>query len=155
MTDARHEGPIESTIPMLFSGDETTDLGSDSATPVSDDYGPRDNASPRRIRWVQIDLDPPGGAASHFDIAHLEDRRFDVFVGFVFGEDFRVRDAWEVDWGSSTPLLRGQGPSIGCEFGRSRRTIRAGWRRTATRAVAIGSKARLDHDGRRLGIRPT
>ena len=26
------------TVPMLFSADETTDVGSDTATPVSDDY---------------------------------------------------------------------------------------------------------------------
>jgi hypothetical protein len=35
------EGRVEGTVPMLFSADETTDVGSDSATPVSDDYGPR------------------------------------------------------------------------------------------------------------------
>jgi hypothetical protein len=31
------EGRIEGTVPMLFSGGETLDLGSDSGTPVSDD----------------------------------------------------------------------------------------------------------------------
>jgi hypothetical protein len=34
------EGRVDATQPMLFSADETTDVGSDSATPVSDDYGP-------------------------------------------------------------------------------------------------------------------
>jgi arylsulfatase len=42
---------------MLFSPDETTDVGSDSATPVSDDYGPKTSAFTGRVRWVQIDLD--------------------------------------------------------------------------------------------------
>ena len=42
---------------MLFSADETTDVGSDSATPVSDDYGPKTSAFSGRVRWVQIDLD--------------------------------------------------------------------------------------------------
>ena len=42
---------------MVFSGDETTDVGSDSATPVSDDYGPKTSAFSGRVRWVQIDLD--------------------------------------------------------------------------------------------------
>ena len=28
---------------MVFSGDETTDIGVDSATPVSDDHGPKDS----------------------------------------------------------------------------------------------------------------
>ena len=35
------EGRVDATVPMLFSADETTDLGSDSATPVSDDQAPR------------------------------------------------------------------------------------------------------------------
>ena len=42
---------------MIFSGDETTDLGSDAATPVSDDYGPGDSHFTGRVRWVQIDID--------------------------------------------------------------------------------------------------
>ena len=32
-------GRVDATEPMMFSGDETTDVGSDSATPVSDEYG--------------------------------------------------------------------------------------------------------------------
>ena len=35
------EGRIEATVPMIFSGDETTDVGSDLHTPVSDDYAPK------------------------------------------------------------------------------------------------------------------
>ena len=42
---------------VIFSGDETTDVGSDSATPVSDDYGPKDSAFIGRVRWVRIDID--------------------------------------------------------------------------------------------------
>ena len=42
---------------MVFSADETTDVGSDSATPVSDDYGPRDSEFTGRVQWVQIDID--------------------------------------------------------------------------------------------------
>jgi arylsulfatase A-like enzyme len=51
------EGRVAATEPMIFSGDETTDVGSDSATPVSDDYGPKTSAFTGRVRWVQIDLD--------------------------------------------------------------------------------------------------
>jgi len=51
------EGRVDATVPMLFSADETTDVGSDSATPVSDDYGPKTSAFTGRVRWVQIDLD--------------------------------------------------------------------------------------------------
>jgi arylsulfatase len=42
---------------MLFSADETTDVGGDTATPVSDDYGPKDSHFTGRIQWVQIDID--------------------------------------------------------------------------------------------------
>jgi arylsulfatase A-like enzyme len=51
------EGRVEATVPMVFSADETTDVGSDSATPVSDDYGPKTSAFTGRVRWVQIDLE--------------------------------------------------------------------------------------------------
>jgi arylsulfatase A-like enzyme len=51
------EGRVEGTVPMVFSADETTDVGSDSATPVSDDYGPKTSTFNGRVRWVQIDLD--------------------------------------------------------------------------------------------------
>ncbi len=50
---------------MIFSGDETTDVGSDTATPVSDDYGPSDSAFTGRIRWVQIDLGEDAEDADH------------------------------------------------------------------------------------------
>ena len=59
------EGRVERTVPMLFSADETLDLGRDSATPVSDDYGPDDSASPAGSRWVQIDIDEAAEDADH------------------------------------------------------------------------------------------
>jgi arylsulfatase A-like enzyme len=51
------EGRVDATQPMVFSADETTDVGSDTATPVSDDYSPKTSAFSGRVRWVQIDLD--------------------------------------------------------------------------------------------------
>ena len=59
------EGRVEATQPMAFSADETTDVGSDSATPVSDDYGPRDSAFSGRVRWVQIDIDEAAEDVDH------------------------------------------------------------------------------------------
>ena len=50
------EGRVDGTEPMIFSGDETTDVGVDGGTPVSDDYGPKDSAFTGRVRWVEIDL---------------------------------------------------------------------------------------------------
>jgi arylsulfatase A-like enzyme len=60
------EGRVEGTVPMLFSADETTDVGSDSATSVSDDYAPNESAFSGRVRWVQIDID-----AAAEDVDHL------------------------------------------------------------------------------------
>ena len=51
------EGRVEATVPMVFSGDETTDVGSDTGTGVSPDYPTDDNAFTGRIHWVQIDID--------------------------------------------------------------------------------------------------
>ena len=59
------EGRIDNTVPMVFSADETTDVGSDSATPVSDDYGPRDSEFTGRVLWVQIDVDAAAEDTDH------------------------------------------------------------------------------------------
>ena len=59
------EGRVDATVPMLFSADETTDVGSDSATPVSDDYGPRDSAFTGKVVWVQLDLDAAAEDTDH------------------------------------------------------------------------------------------
>ncbi|HEX2361911.1 MAG TPA: sulfatase-like hydrolase/transferase, partial [Jiangellaceae bacterium] len=59
------EGRVDGTQPLIFSGDETTDVGSDSATPVSDDYNPQNSAFTGRIRWVQIDLGEDAEDADH------------------------------------------------------------------------------------------
>ena len=50
---------------MLFSADETTDVGRDSATPVSDDYGPRDSEFTGKVRWVQLDIDEAAEDLDH------------------------------------------------------------------------------------------
>jgi len=57
-------GRVESTVPAVFSADETLDLGRDSATPVSDDHGAA-NAFNGRVRWVQIDLDDAAEDLDH------------------------------------------------------------------------------------------
>ncbi|HJY61560.1 MAG TPA: arylsulfatase, partial [Streptosporangiaceae bacterium] len=51
------EGRVDATEPMIFSADETTDVGTDGGTPVSDDYGPKDSRFTGRISWVQLDID--------------------------------------------------------------------------------------------------
>ena len=37
------EGRVDATVPMVFSADETCDVGSDTGTPVTDDYGAADD----------------------------------------------------------------------------------------------------------------
>ena len=59
------EGRVEQTEAMLFSADETTDVGSDGGTPVSDDYGYTDSAFTGTVRWVQIDLGADAEDADH------------------------------------------------------------------------------------------
>jgi hypothetical protein len=45
----------EASIPMLFSADETLDLGSDTGTSVSDDYDPTTSHFTGTVNWVQLD----------------------------------------------------------------------------------------------------
>ncbi len=59
------EGRVDATVPMIFSGDETTDLGSDSGTPVSDDHGPAETEFTGRVKWVEIDLGEDAEDADH------------------------------------------------------------------------------------------
>jgi arylsulfatase len=51
------EGRVDVTVPMLFSADETCDVGKETGSPVSPDYGPTDNEFSGRVNWVQIDLE--------------------------------------------------------------------------------------------------
>ena len=64
-------GRVDATVPMVFSGDETLDVGSDTGTPVSDDYNSRGQRlhrphpprpdRPRRRRRGQRPPDHPRG----------------------------------------------------------------------------------------------
>jgi arylsulfatase A-like enzyme len=60
------EGRVETTVPMAFSADETFDVGSDTASPVSDDYTPAGSRFNGMIDWVQIDI-----ADAAEDLDHL------------------------------------------------------------------------------------
>ncbi len=59
------EGRVQATVPMLFSADETTDVGSDTATPVSDDYGSRGSEFTGKVSWVQLDVDEAAEDVDH------------------------------------------------------------------------------------------
>ena len=59
------EGRIDATVPMLFSADETTDLGSDSATPVTDDLALDELEFNGRIDWVEISIGDDAADSDH------------------------------------------------------------------------------------------
>jgi arylsulfatase A-like enzyme len=57
------DGRVEATVPMLFSADETTDIGYESGSPVSEEYTIEDSRFTGTVNWVQIDLE--GEDADH------------------------------------------------------------------------------------------
>ena len=59
------QGRVEATIPLVFSADETADIGRDTASPVSDDYRGDSSIFTGRVNWVQIDLGDDAEDADH------------------------------------------------------------------------------------------
>ena len=51
------KGRVEKSQPMGFSADEACDVGGDTGSPASPDYGPTGNRFTGQINWVQIDLE--------------------------------------------------------------------------------------------------
>ncbi|HKJ56166.1 MAG TPA: hypothetical protein VJ978_09290, partial [Nitriliruptoraceae bacterium] len=49
-------GRVDMTQPMVFSAEETTDIGYESGTTVSSDYDTATSRFSGRIHWVQLDL---------------------------------------------------------------------------------------------------
>jgi len=64
------EDRLQATVPMIFSADETTDIGRDTGSAVSDDYAPEESAFTGRVNWVQLDL----GTDSHDHLITPEER---------------------------------------------------------------------------------
>ncbi len=54
--DVVAEGRIEKTQPLVFSADETADVGMDNATPVTKDYKKNDNEFTGKISKVTVEL---------------------------------------------------------------------------------------------------
>jgi arylsulfatase len=63
-------GRVEATQPMVFSADETTDIGYESGTTVSADYDARSSRFTGRIHWVQLDT----GSDDHDHVIDPEER---------------------------------------------------------------------------------
>jgi arylsulfatase len=64
------KGRVEQTEPMAFSADEACDVGSDTGSPTSTDYGPHGNKFTGSIDWVKIDI----GDDSHDHLVTAEDK---------------------------------------------------------------------------------
>jgi len=59
------EGRVDATIPMVFSADETADIGRDTASPVSTDYTGDTSIFTGRVNWVKLDLGEDAEDADH------------------------------------------------------------------------------------------
>jgi len=59
------EGRVEHTQPMVFSADETADVGNETGTSVSEDYDAASSRFTGTIGWVQIDLGEDAADADH------------------------------------------------------------------------------------------
>jgi arylsulfatase A-like enzyme len=68
-------GRVEGTEPMVFSGDETADVGRDTGSAVSDDYRSEASVFNGTVSWVQIDID---AAAEDLDHLITPEERFRV-----------------------------------------------------------------------------
>jgi len=69
------EGRVEGTEPMVFSGDETADVGRDTGSAVSDDYHSEASIFSGTVNWVQIDIDE---AAEDLDHLITPEERFRI-----------------------------------------------------------------------------
>jgi arylsulfatase len=66
-TDGKNvgEGVIPMTLAMIFSADDGCDIGDDSGSPVSEDYGSTGNAFNGRVKGVQLAIAEAEGEAGH------------------------------------------------------------------------------------------
>jgi arylsulfatase len=63
-------GRVDQTEPLAFSADEACDIGSDTGSPASPDYGPTGNRFTGTIDWVRLDI----GGDDHDHLIGAEDK---------------------------------------------------------------------------------
>lgn len=68
-------GRVDGTVPMVFSADETCDVGADTASPVSDDHTSAGSRFTGTVEWVQVDVD---AAAEDFDHLITAEERLNI-----------------------------------------------------------------------------
>lgn len=59
------QGRVEHTQPLIFSADETAEVGHETGTTVSDDDDADSSRFTGTIDWVQVDLGDDAGDADH------------------------------------------------------------------------------------------
>jgi hypothetical protein len=59
------EGRVDATAAMVFSADDTCDVGAEGGALVSDDYGAHDNAFTGAVNRVQLDIDDAAADDAH------------------------------------------------------------------------------------------
>jgi hypothetical protein len=64
------EGRLNATVPMVYSADETCDIGADTGSAVSDDYTPEESRFTGTVKWVQLDI----GEDDHDHLISPEER---------------------------------------------------------------------------------
>jgi arylsulfatase len=64
------EGRVDATMAIIFSADETTNVGDDTGSPVTNDYKAGGNSFSGTINWVRIDI----GTDTQDDLISPDDR---------------------------------------------------------------------------------
>jgi arylsulfatase len=59
------EGDVAATLAMVFSADDGCDVGQDTGAPVSEDYGPRDNAFNGVVKGVLLSIAEAAESEDH------------------------------------------------------------------------------------------
>jgi hypothetical protein len=59
------EGKVAATAAMIFSADDGLDIGTDTGSPVSEDYGPRGNEFTGRVKGVEITISDAAESQDH------------------------------------------------------------------------------------------
>jgi len=58
-------GQVAASAPMIFSADDGLDVGMDTGSPISQDYGPRGNEFSGRVKGVQIAIAEAAESSDH------------------------------------------------------------------------------------------
>src|SRR5262245_14761432 len=58
------KGRVEQTEPLVFSADETLDIGGETGSPVTSDYSTRRFSG--QVNWVEIDVDKDAEDVDHY-----------------------------------------------------------------------------------------